>query len=438
MDVDEQHVTGLEALAYRSFGEQFPVLMVLVDSTLEVTWASPGSRALLGCEPDELVGVSILDLVHPDDIDSTAMLASSSVEHAGETMASPAASTLVEFPVRVLGADGGWRSMNATGRVLGEDGTLLGVLRSASQVQALDAVISGLGAGGELDSVLRGVIDLARAQFKVDSAWIVHDARGVAEVVGPDGGPAAGRASLVLHEIRSAGLSPEVIVGPSTWSVPLLSSTGESLFGVLELPARRPGGPAPLDQHLLARVASLASLAFSRHRDDQLLAEAATTDYLTGVSNRRHFERRLAEVALDEGAMPFTLLYVDVDSFKSVNDTHGHKVGDEVLAAVARRLANAVRPGDFVGRLGGDEFAVGAPGLDADETRSLSERVARSVAEPISVGGTRVSVTASIGIARASDEDSLETILERGDDDMFLRKRNRSAPASAHLLPSAH
>ncbi|MCZ7631586.1 MAG: GGDEF domain-containing protein [Microthrixaceae bacterium] len=129
----------------------------------------------------------------------------------------------------------------------------------------------------------------------------------------------------------------------------MLSETGETLFGALELAAPRPEGPAPLDVHLLARVASLASIAFARHRDDRLLIEAANTDYLTGLANRRHFESRLAEQAIAIDALPLALLYVDVDDFKAVNDNYGHHAGDQVLAAVAARLSHVVRPGDFVG-----------------------------------------------------------------------------------------
>jgi diguanylate cyclase (GGDEF)-like protein len=308
----------------------------------------------------------------------------------------------------------------------------MAVIRSATELHALDAVIAGLGSGGDLESVLMAATDLARAQFKVERAWVIHDANGPTEVVCRDYRGGLQGAEECLARFRDT-LSAEVVVEDGIWALPVLSETGETLFGVLQLPGQRPEGPAPLDMHLLARVTNLASIAFARHRDDRLLTEAATIDYLTGVANRRHFESRLAESALVPDRLPFTLLYVDLDDFKAVNDNLGHHAGDQVLAAVAARLAHTVRPGDFVGRLGGDEFAVGAVGLSAHQSDGLVRRVRDAVEKPISVNGSIVRVTVSIGVAGAADEDALETILERGDDDMFTRKRIR--PHSA--VPSA-
>lgn len=411
-----------EALAYQAFGELFPVALVLLDASLEVTWANPGTEKLLGFPPEELLGRSVFDMVHPDDVESAAGIAQGVLAHTDETLASPAASTLVEFPVRVRTASGQWERCNVSGRLLAGDGTMLGVIRSAGQLHALDAVIAGLGSGGDLTSVLLAIADLACAQFKVDRAWVIHDADGPIEVVCRccDGNrPGAAERLAAFRDT----LSPALVVDDGIWTLPVLSETGETLFGLLELPAQRVEGPAPLDEHLLARAANLASVAFARHRDDGRLIEAATTDYLTGLANRRHFESRLAESAIAADGLPFTLLYVDLDDFKAINDNFGHHAGDQVLAAVGARLAHVVRPGDFVGRLGGDEFAVGAPGLPADQAAGLVTRVREAVESPISVDGAVVAVKVSIGVAGAVDEDSLETILERGDDDMFVRKR---------------
>lgn len=424
MGEQQLHSAVGESLAYRAFGELFPVALVLLDANLEVVWASPGSEKLLGFAPEELLGRSVFDMVHPDDVGSAAGIANGVLDHAEETLVSPAASTLVEFPVRVLTAGGTWEQCSVSGRLLDGDGTMLGVIRSTRELHALDAVIAGLGSGGDLESVLLAVTDLTCVQFKVEHSWVVHDADGPTTMVCRGCGCDPESAGRRLARLRDR-LSSTVVVEEGIWSLPVLSETGETLFGALELAAPRPEGPAPLDVHLLARVASLASIAFARHRDDRLLIEAANTDYLTGLANRRHFESRLAEQAIAIDALPLALLYVDVDDFKAVNDNYGHHAGDQVLAAVAARLSHVVRPGDFVGRLGGDEFAVGAPGLAAHQAAGFAERVRAAVERPISVNGVIVDVTVSIGVAGAVDEDSLETILERGDDDMFIRKRTR-------------
>ncbi len=422
MDQKRVGLQGSEALAYHAFGQQFPVLLVILDSSLTVNWASPGSETLLGFRPEQLVGHSVVDMVHPDDVTSAVELANDVVMNAEAVIEQPAASVMTEFPVRVRRLDGGWVPCRASGRILDAEGTMLGVIRSATEIETVDAVIAGLGAGGDLESVLLAITDLVCSQFRVDLAWVIHDADGPTEVVCRDCDASSRSPRVRLDQCREV-LAGDVLVEDGIWTLPILSATGETLFGVIELPAPLPGGPAPLDRLVLSRVASLASIAFARHRDDLLLTEAATIDFLTGVANRRHFESRLAESALAEDGLPLTLLYLDVDDFKFVNDTHGHHAGDRVLVAVAARLANTVRPCDFVGRLGGDEFAVGAPGLNVSQREGFAGRVREAIERPISVDGSIVHVRVSIGIASADDEDALETILERGDDDMFARKR---------------
>lgn len=425
-------LTGEAALAYASFGDMFPVVIVLMDPDMRCTWASPGARSVLGYEPEAMVGVSVADIVHPDDLGDAAGMATEVVSDPAASLANPAASTLVEFPVRLLNGSGDYEMFNVSGRLIDEQGHTLGVIRPASEYRALDGVIESLGSRGDLSVVLASVADLIRTQFRVDRACVIHDMGGCLTVVPGERGRVCSSedrrmARRLLQTIRVNGLSQDLVVDGDTWAVPVLSETGESLFGVVAMPAPRPGGPALLDQYLLRRAAKLAAVAFARDRDDRLLRRAATTDYLTGVANRRHFEALLATSALEPGALPLRLLYIDVDDFKAVNDTFGHRVGDEVLAAVAARLRNNVRPGDFVGRLGGDEFAVAAPGMPAAVFDRVRERIDEAIRQPVTVGGETVAITASIGVAAASDEDSLETILERGDDDMFCSKRSGHA-----------
>ncbi|RTL09596.1 MAG: GGDEF domain-containing protein, partial [Acidimicrobiia bacterium] len=120
--------------------------------------------------------------------------------------------------------------------------------------------------------------------------------------------------------------------------------------------------PAPYDLAIIERVVGLAALAFERALFDRQLNQAATTDHLTGLLNRRSFERELRSMPVDDG-LPVLVLFADLDGLKEINDRHGHAVGDAVLAAVAARLTSAVRSVDVVGRLGGDEFVVACPGL---------------------------------------------------------------------------
>lgn len=147
------------------------------------------------------------------------------------------------------------------------------------------------------------------------------------------------------------------------------------------------------------------------------------TDALTGAANRSGLARR-AEAALEAGE-PFTLMLLDLDGFKAVNDTHGHAAGDAVLVALVPRLRALLREGDLVARLGGDEFAVllaGAPSHPAlaDKARAM----ARAVAVPLGFEGRNLSVGLSVGIAsHPGDGRTLESLLRAADAAMYASKR---------------
>ncbi len=121
-------------------------------------------------------------------------------------------------------------------------------------------------------------------------------------------------------------------------------------------------------------------------RRSERLVQRATTDALTGLANRRHFEEVLErEISrATERRRPLVVAMLDLDHFKSINDTYGHGVGDQALVAVARRLTDAVREGDLVSRLGGDEYAVMICGLELDAATSVLERARAAIeATPI-------------------------------------------------------
>jgi diguanylate cyclase (GGDEF)-like protein/PAS domain S-box-containing protein len=159
-------------------------------------------------------------------------------------------------------------------------------------------------------------------------------------------------------------------------------------------------------------------------------------DILTGLPNRAMFQDHL-ELALARArrhGLSVAVLFLDLDDFKPVNDTHGHEVGDELLQHAGRRIRDAARDTDLVARQGGDEFLVLIADLDVgtdgdaavSAVREASERIARSIAEPIHLRHGSVSIRASIGTALfpfgAGDARSL---LRLADADMYARKRGR-------------
>jgi len=164
-----------------------------------------------------------------------------------------------------------------------------------------------------------------------------------------------------------------------------------------------------------------------RHRADEQLAFLATHDPLTGLPNRTLILDRVEQMLARSrrSQTPVAALFVDLDNFKSINDTLGHGVGDELLQAVAARLKGVVRDADALGRLGGDEFVVVTEELSLEVGPELiAERLLEALKPSFKLGAgeeTRVTVTASIGIA-AGDHSSAEELLRDADIAMYRAK----------------
>ncbi|MEU4237693.1 sensor domain-containing diguanylate cyclase [Actinoplanes sp. NPDC026619] len=158
----------------------------------------------------------------------------------------------------------------------------------------------------------------------------------------------------------------------------------------------------------------------ARQLQDELRHQA-THDVLTGLANRHLLQQRMLTVEAD---LPVSILVIDLDGFKQVNDVHGHHSGDQVLIAVAERLTGIVGDAGTVARLGGDEFAVILPDTDTDRGETLAAVLSRVVAEPIPVTGAVVTVGASIGVSSGTPAEA-ERMLREADDAMYRRKQSR-------------
>ncbi len=163
----------------------------------------------------------------------------------------------------------------------------------------------------------------------------------------------------------------------------------------------------------------------------QSLEQAALTDSLTGMQNRRYFDEAMKEymVQFQRIDRPVGLMIIDLDHFKAVNDTYGHDIGDVVLQEVARCLRNYTRYHDVVARLGGEEFAVLAPNMDADLMVRLGNRIRKAIAGlEIDLGDARLAVTVSIGLAIWDRRESSKDLYRRADKMLYAAKnmgRNR-------------
>jgi len=171
-------------------------------------------------------------------------------------------------------------------------------------------------------------------------------------------------------------------------------------------------------------------------RDHEKLDREKVIDELTGAPNRAYLTRhapRMLEFSGRKG-FPVCALFIDLDKFKSINDTLGHAAGDLVLMAVAARLKESMRRYDIFARLGGDEFVAILPDTDMAEAADMAARIARAVAD-LDVAraaglDTRLGLSASVGLARLEPGDDLDTLIRRADADMYAVKRGDTSPDS--------
>jgi diguanylate cyclase (GGDEF)-like protein len=242
----------------------------------------------------------------------------------------------------------------------------------------------------------------ARRRARVRSRERVLAAAGTALLVAPD--------AAAVHQVAAAAtaelLGPEVPDGTA--------------------------GPAVGDQlvpdearHALDSLRAQVALALERADLTAELARRASVDSLTGLANRAAFSRRLCEALTgfsEHGPTP-ALLLLDLDDFKTINDSLGHSSGDEVLRVVAERLRGCLQPDDLAARLGGDEFAVLVQVADEAEAVALGERLAAILRTPVTVAGREVLARASVGVrlARGGDEDP-ERVLRDADMAMYAAK----------------
>jgi diguanylate cyclase (GGDEF)-like protein len=229
---------------------------------------------------------------------------------------------------------------------------------------------------------------------------------------------------------------------PQLAAIPVVFLTArestDDVVSALELGAhdylRKPFEPGELRARVTAAL-RVKTLQDELQRRNEELDRLSRIDALTGLANRRHMEHEAHRLfaAARRRSEPVGACMVDLDRFKSINDTHGHPAGDEVLKAAAGRIEGAVRAEDIVGRWGGEEFLVLLVSANVQTASTVGERIraavgARSIALP---DGSEVSVTASVGYASAR-EDGPDQLIARADRALYAAKhagRNQTAAA---------
>ncbi len=241
------------------------------------------------------------------------------------------------------------------------------------------------------------------------------------------GGPVVVTDWRTEHRFAQSSLSLE-LGGRSGVSVAIVSRRGP--FGVLIVQSRRPRSYARGDVDFLQALANVLADALERQATEDRMRHRALHDALTGLPNRVLFLDRLdqALTRVRRNRSATAILFLDLDHFKLVNDSLGHQVGDELLAAVASRIKQAVRMSDTVARFGGDEFGILLEDVSGErEAVDTAQRIASVFTRPFVLAGREHFVTTSIGIAIARGSELAEELIRDADAAMYRAKERGRA-----------
>lgn len=405
------------ALDPQALLDVLPDPVVVIDAEAKVIWTNAAGEEQLGWSVENVRGLSGTDLIHPDDL-ATAMTALVSVQD-------KAIGTPVEL--RVRHRDGGYRLVELRGRsalAVADVSAVVLVLRDITERRRWDV------AGGD-SALLQAIIDNAPAiTMLLDGDGTIRgSSRALTRLLGRDLEFTIGRpfAHLVTDDDRHLAES----------EIALVSSVGGGRAFEARFNSVSGRSPIPMSINLLNLLddRSVEGLVVTA-TDITPLAEAraelhhqATHDSLTGLPNRALLRDRLGHALAgarrrDSGV---SVVFCDLDSFKAINDTYGHEVGDEVLVEVAHRLTSITRASDTVGRLGGDEFVIIVEDDRGSAVEGLMERATVALQNPVLTHKREFLVSLSAGVATADPTCGVDELLARADAEMYRHKRTRQA-----------
>jgi diguanylate cyclase (GGDEF)-like protein len=239
---------------------------------------------------------------------------------------------------------------------------------------------------------------------------------------------------VVVSNVRDHELFPDPGKwGDDEWSGAIIGlplKIGEDVVGVMNIAYQKSRNFESDELYLLGLLADQAAIAIDNARLHRIVREQSLTDPLTGISNRRAFDKHLndlLEYAAETGGK-FTMMMIDLNNFKQVNDTYGHTVGDGVLVRAALSLQSVIRGKDFLARYGGDEFAILLPETDQPTAMQVHDRLATALNEKVFLDDqqTPISLSLTVGIAEyPTHGQDFDSIVSYADDQLYRLKGRR-------------
>ena len=442
-------------------------LIIVLSIEAEVQYANPAAARLLGMSWAVGDVLDIPGLIHPDDRSRVLKHIQAAAEH-------PGAASPVEY--RMRHASGGWRVVEAIGNNLLDDPAVRGfvvtihdVTQRRVQEERLraygdrQAALAELGRwaliGLPFATLVEDAVGVIASQLPVDFVHVYEaDSTGELLTLSAERGHGDAPEPLLSAEPTSSPASFALVTQETVVSADLASEarfeipplwTGARARSIVEVPIPGPDSPAgvigigsrnlhrfpPDDVNFVVAIATVLAAAAQRTSSERAVRNQALQDPLTGLPNRLVLGDLRGEGTspAPDGALDAsrTVLVLDIDRFKEINDTLGHALGDLVLVEVANRLRSLGGPVELVARLGGDEFAVVAgDSLSQLAADSMASALLATVAEPIEVGGVRLRLRGSVGIATPDlnaegDPLDVSALLRRAEIAMYQAKAER-------------
>lgn len=214
----------------------------------------------------------------------------------------------------------------------------------------------------------------------------------------------------------------------SLLAVPIVYNS--EVLGIVLLQDRKKDAFSEYDAEILYNFAAQSGIAIKNAKLYAEIKKLATIDDLTRLNNRRNFfelaEREFKLHKRYRNIQALSMIMLDVDDFKKVNDTYGHYIGDDVLRTVAEKCIETLRETDIIGRYGGEEYTIILPQTGRKEAQRVAERLKKNISEqPIIFNGMNIYVTVSIGVAVLDDSsiNTLEELLQRADIALYEAKK---------------